>query len=136
MLPKRLVTEGSTVIEMYENGDSKVLDILGRKVFEQNATTLVYTGVLTEIPKTVEKYTETLQCAFYVRVRENEEAQWQYTFSNLVEDSYFSVAEKAHYTTYNYGKMPNPTAAEKATIDALLEIIDFVEEDLWIDYWA
>ncbi len=133
MLPKRLVTEGSTVIEMYENGDSKVLDILGRKVFEQNATTLVYTGVLTEIPKTVEKYTETLQCAFYVRVRENEEAQWQYTFSNLVEDSYFSVAEKAHYTTYNYGKMPNPTAAEKATIDALLEIIDFVEEDLWID---
>ena len=137
MIPSRLVPEGSSVVEMHKAGDELVLDILGEKTYEQDETFVSFTGVLTGIPATKGAYCDDLECAFYVRVREDAESEWVYTYSTkIAEDCYFSVAEKAYLSTYNYGQIENPTAEEKVIIDALTGILDFVEEDLWIDYWA
>ena len=136
MIPSHLIPDGETVISMYEDGYSTVLEIPGEKVYEQDEESFIFTGVLVEIPKKVDSYTKTIQAAFYVRVRNSVNDDWTYHFSTTLDDSYFSVAERAYYNAYNYGKIENPTEEEKAVIDALTEILDFVEEDLWIDYWA
>ena len=133
MIPADLVPEGETVTSMYKSGNEMVLDILGERVYEEAAEYLIFTGVLTGIPESFNGYTRTLQTAFYVRVRDSVDDEWTYIFSDELEDSYYSVAVKAVNENYNHTNIPNPTEEEKATMDALNSIIDFVEEDLWID---
>lgn len=133
MIPVNLIPEGETVISLFESGNTDILEILGKGIYEEDAESITFTGVLIGIPETFDGYTRTLQTAFYVRVRESEEDEWTYIFSDELEDSYYSVAVKALEKTYNYSNIPNPTEEEKAIMDALEDIVTFVEEGLWID---
>ena len=133
MVPTSLIPSGEDVVSMYQSGNSTVLEALGKRVYAQDSETLTFTGVLVGIPETVKDYTNVIQTAFYVRYRESETDDWTYIFSTKLEDSYYSVATKAAEKTYNYTNLPNPTAGQKRIIDALNKIIDFVEEDNWID---
>ena len=133
MVPTYLIAEGESVISMYYAGNKNVLEILGKNVYRQDEESVTFTGVLIGIPETVNGYTTTLQTAFYVRVRESVDDEWIYYFSTKLEDCYYTVASKAADQNYNYSNMPTPTEQQKAIIDALNDIIDFVEQDLWID---
>ena len=133
MLPADLIPEGETIISLYQSGDSKIVDVPGKKIYEEDAESITFTGVLTGIPENFDGYTREIRTAFYVKVRESVDGEWRYIFSTELEGSYYSVAVKAAEQRYNYSNMPIPTEEEKATIDALNDIINFVEEDLWID---
>ncbi len=133
MLPKALIPSGEDVISMFQKGSSTVLEVAGKRVYAQDDKTITFTGVLTGIPETVNDYTNVIQTAFYVRYRKSATDEWKYIFSTKLEDSYYSVATRVAEKTYNYDNIPNPTPAQKATIEALAKIIDFVKSDGWID---
>lgn len=141
IIPEKLIPEDQNVISVFMNEETKanVLEIVGKGIWEQDAESLTFTGVLVDIPETKNNYTTKLQAAFYVRVRDSATDEWVYYFSDaddIVTHSYYSVAVAAAETNYNYSKIPNPTEEEKAMIDALNEIIEFVEKDNWItDKW-
>ncbi len=141
IIPEKLIPEDQNVISVFMNEETKanVLEIVGKGIWEQDAESLTFTGVVVDIPETKNNYTTKLQAAFYVRVRDSATDEWEYYFSDaddIVTHSYYSVAVEAAEAAYNYSKIPNPTEEEKAMIDALNEIIEFVEKDNWItDKW-
>ena len=129
MIPKALIPEGETVVSMYESKNTNVLDIVGKKVYDEDEETITFTGVLVGIPETVDGYTTTIQTVFYVRYRESAEDEWTYIFSTILEDSYYSVAVKAAESKYNSTNIPTPTDEEKAIMETLNNIIAFVEKE-------
>ena len=137
MVPTSLIPDGENVVSMYQSGSNLVLEALGKRVYAQNSKTLTFTGVLVGIPETVKDYSNVIQTAFYVRVRESETDDWTYYFSTSLEDSYYSVAVKAAEKTYNYTNMPNPTENQRKIIETLEDIIGFVEDENWVggDWW-
>ena len=138
IIPSSLVENGKTVVEMFQQGNSNVLDIPAVMIYAQDENSLTYTGVITQVPKTAQAYTKTLQTAFYVRYRSSADAEWTYAFSDGVsERSYFECADAALKNDYNSTKLPNPTEAQKKIIQQLNEITQVVESTGWIggDNW-
>ena len=136
MVPTNLIPEDETLVSMFESGNTNVLNILAKKVFAQDEESVTFTGVLVGIPTTVGGYTTQIKTVFYVRTRESANDEWNYTYSTELQDSYYSVAVKALEKTYNYNNLPNPTEEQKTIMETLNNIVEFVEEDLWIeDKW-
>lgn len=132
-IPVSMLDDGETVVDLFKEGDTSVLDIPGKKVFDQDAQSVTFTGCITDIPQTKEDYTNTIQCAFYIKTRENAEDEWTYIYSETLQHSYYSVADKAYHE--DYLRRPTLTEADKDILSALKEIVDFVEEDAWINGW-
>lgn len=132
-IPVSMLDDGKTVVDLFKEGDTSVLDIPGKKVFDQDAQSVTFTGCITDIPQTKEDYTNTIQCAFYIKIRENAEDEWTYIYSETLQHSYYSVADKAYHE--DYLRRPTLTEADKDILSALKEIVDFVEEDAWINGW-
>ena len=132
-IPVSMLGEGETVVDLFESGNTSVLEIVGKNVFEQDDQSLTFTGCITNIPKTKADYANTIQCVFYIKTRENADGEWTYIYSSPLQHSYYSVADKAYYDDYLH--RPTLTEDEKDILLALKEIVDFVEEDAWINGW-
>ena len=133
MVSTNVLEEGETVVDLFEAGNEAVRVTVAENVYDQDDNTFSFTAAITDIPETKEGYTNTIQCVFYIKTRESANGEWTYIYSAPLQESYYSVAEKAYYN--DYAKRPNPTESEKAVRDSLAEIVDFVEEDYWIDFW-
>ena len=134
MVHTDMLEEGETVVDLFEEGDIAVIQTVSTTVYEQDEDCFTFTAAITDIAETVDDYTSVIQCVFYLRIREGVGDEWRYIYSAPLEDSYYSVTEKAYYN--NYAIIPTPTENEKAIREALEEIVEFVEEDSWIDVWC
>ncbi len=140
MILAKNIPEGKTVIDLFKDNDTSVVDVLGKRVYAQDEESVTFTAVVTNIPDDDKSaYTTSIQTAFYVKVRESSDSdEWTYYFcdaSDILQDSYYSVAVKAAEKDYNYSKIPNPTEQQKTWIESLDDIIDVVEKDHWINGW-
>ena len=133
LIPADELDEGETVVNLFESGDESVLEIVGENVYEQDDESYSFTACVTNLPTTKADYTRTLQCVFYVRVRESADGEWRYLYSTPIQASYFSVAEEAYYG--DYLNRPTLTESESAVLSALKEIVDFVEDGAWVNGW-
>ncbi|HAB01048.1 MAG TPA: hypothetical protein DCE08_06270 [Ruminococcaceae bacterium] len=123
--------ENTDLITAYLGGNPVVLDIPAKKIYAQDAETLTFTGVLTQIPRKTSTYTMKLTAAFYICTRENESAQWEYRFSETLERSYFECAQAALKT---YEAVENPTQEQQKVLLQLRELVAAVDNDdsLWL----
>lgn len=95
MIPKkRLIASGfDSVPAMFESGNTEVLDLPANYLFAQNASTVTFTGVLTDIP--VSDYGTDVCTVPYVL--EN----GSYRYGIPMVNSFLSVARVARETTYS-----------------------------------
>lgn len=130
VVPSELL-EGADLVTAYLDGNPAVLDIPAKKIYAQDAETLTFTGVLTQIPRKTSAYAMKLTAAFYICTRENESAQWEYRFSVTVERSYFECAQAALKI---YEALENPTPEQQKTLFRLRELVGTVDDDdsLWL----
>ena len=134
MLPEKLLEETAydTLQALIESGEEhRALNIVAKRIYEQDDTTLTYTAVLTAIPQ--KDWKTTVLAVPYVL------KDGVYYFANQVEDSYYEVAKKARETTYsveNIAQITDPV--EKAAAEEIatkLDKIINVDEEGWIQGW-
>ena len=136
LLPKEILedTAYSTVDKLFMSGESNdIAKVVGKKVYEQNDTTLTYTAVLIDIPE--ESWAMTI-CAVPYVFKDGE-----YYFGAQMENSYYKVAKAARSSQYSDSAIAKITDATekakmKAIADKLQAIIDEVDDKQgWIDGW-
>ncbi len=135
LIPTNLILEGYSLEEMFEEGKSNILDIPAEKIFDQNGETLSFTGVVIGIPKTADAYWREITAVSYVKYRKDESPEWEYSFADATEDSYYNVAKKARNSDdYSDSNNPDPSEEVKAVMQHLDDIIKLVDNNKnWID---
>lgn len=136
MLPKKHLTSSgyATLQELVESGTSdKVLDVVAKKIYAQDETTITYTAVLTGIP---EKDWETVVYAVPYVLKGG-----KYYFAEQINNSYYSVAKTAREGTYSDASIaaitdPAKKAEAQEIASKLDDIIVVVEDEQgWIQGW-
>ena len=135
LIPDNLL-KGSTLQEMFKTENSQVLDIPAKNIYSQDKNSIVFTGVVTNIPKDAKIYDQKIVAVSYIKYREDEESEWNYVFSEKDEASYLSVAKAARASDYSDANNPTPTEEVQNVIKQLDEIIELCEKTLgWVPGW-
>lgn len=134
MLPKKLLdnTEYDTLQALIESGEpNTALNIVAKRIYEQNEETLTYTAVLTGIPQN--EWKTTVYAVPYVL------KDGVYYFAEQTSNSYYDVAKTARETTYSVENIELITdPAEKAAAEAIAQKLDKIiniDEEGWIEGW-
>jgi len=135
-IPEELIPQGSSLQEMFEDGNTSVLEIPAKKIYSQDKDTVAFTGVITDIPEDADIYDQKIVAVSYIKYRENEESDWNYIYSEDSNASYLSVAKAARASDYSDANNPTPTEEVQNIIKQLDEIIDLCEKNLgWLPGW-
>ena len=134
MLPQKLLEETGydTLQALLESGEEhRALNVVAKRIYEQDETTLTFTAVLTGIP--AKEWKTVVDAVPYVL------KDGKYYFSEKSADSYYDVAKKARETTYSIENIEQITdPAEKAAAEEIANKLDKiinVDEEGWIDGW-
>lgn len=135
MLPQHLLTQSgyATLQEYVESGTAtNTLNVVAKKIYSQDETSLTYTAVLTGIP---EKNWETVVYALPYALKDG-----KYYFAEQINNSYYSVAMTAREGTYSDANIaaitdPAKKAEAQEIASKLDDIIFVVEEKHWVQGW-
>lgn len=126
MIPKNILEKTGylSIKELYESGNKNmILDVVAKNIWAQDATTLTYTAVLTDVP---EKGWNTTICAVPYMLKDG-----KFFFGDQMENSYYAVAKSARETDYSDETIakitdPNKKTAAQVIANKLQSIIDKV----------
>ncbi len=137
LLPAAWIPEGTDLLTMALDGDSRVLDVTAKYIYEQDSRSLTYTAVLMGIPNTAEAYHMEITACFYVKYRADASSEWEYRNLSTVTRSYYRTVLAALDGAYSSENLPNPTEEQREIIRRLQLIRDRAEEKTWMggDNW-